>query len=123
MHTTDQTTAQTPAQTAAQTPAQTTDRTAGGTPELAADRAEIGARVRAVLDRRFGDAAKSLATDADLTDALPGFDSLAALEYVNAVEHEFGIEVDFVGDDVRHWFSTLGRTVEYVRESIEDQAA
>jgi acyl carrier protein len=87
------------------------------------DHTEIGNRVRAVLEKRFGDAARALPADADLTDALPGFDSLAALEYVTAVEGEFGIEIDFVGDDVRYWFSTLGRTTEYVRERIEDLAA
>ncbi len=86
------------------------------------DRGEISTRVQAVLEKRFGDAARTLAVNADLTDALPGFDSLAALEYVNAVESEFGIEVDFVGDDVRYWFSTLDRTTEYVRETVEDQA-
>ncbi|MFD9903753.1 acyl carrier protein [Streptomyces sp. NPDC059063] len=87
------------------------------------DRAEISTRVLAVLEKRFGAAARSLAPDAELTDALPGFDSLAALEYVTAVEGEFGIEVDFVGDDVRYWFSTLDRTAEYVRERVEDQTA
>ncbi|MEU1941245.1 acyl carrier protein [Streptomyces sp. NPDC059474] len=88
-----------------------------------ADRAEINTRVLAVLEKRFGDAARALASDADLSSALPGFDSLAALEYVNAVEGEFGIEVDFVGDDVRYWFSTLDRTATYVQERVEDQTA
>ncbi|MEU7649836.1 acyl carrier protein [Streptomyces huasconensis] len=87
------------------------------------DRTEISTRVLALLEKRFGDAARSLAPDADLSDALPGFDSLVALEYVTAVEGEFGFEVDFVGDDVRYWFSTLARTTEYVRERVEDQAA
>ncbi|OUD02909.1 acyl carrier protein [Streptomyces swartbergensis] len=87
------------------------------------DQTEISNRVLAVLEKRFGDAARTLAADADLSDALPGFDSLAALEYVTAVEGEFGIEVDFVGDDVRYWFSTLGRTTEYVRDRVEDMAA
>lgn len=87
------------------------------------DHTEINNRIQAVLEKRFGDAARALSGDADLTDALPGFDSLAALEYVTAVEGEFGIEVDFVGDDVRYWFSTLGRTTEYVRERVEDLAA
>ncbi|MEU2711960.1 acyl carrier protein [Streptomyces sp. NPDC007205] len=84
---------------------------------------EVNARLLTVLEKRFGDAAHALAPDADLSERLPGFDSLAALEYVNAVEGEFGIEVDFVGDDVRYWFSTLERTAAYVHERIEDQAA
>ncbi|MFF9623981.1 acyl carrier protein [Streptomyces griseosporeus] len=87
------------------------------------DLTQIHDRVRTVLEKRFGDAARALAPDADLSAALPGFDSLAALEYISAVEGEFGIEVDFVADDVRHWFSTLDRTATYVRERIEDQAA
>ncbi|GAB1333079.1 acyl carrier protein [Streptomyces sennicomposti] len=89
----------------------------------APDQTDIQARVRALLQKRFGDAARALPADADLSGALPGFDSLAALEYVTAVEGEFGIEVDFVGDDVRYWFSTLDRTAAYVRECAEDQAA
>lgn len=89
----------------------------------ALDQNEISARIENVLAKRFGDAARSLPPRADLSDALPGFDSLAALEYVTAVEGEFGIEVDFVGDDVRYWFSTLDRTAEYVRDRVEDQAA
>ncbi|ATL26061.1 acyl carrier protein [Streptomyces formicae] len=88
-----------------------------------ADQTEISTRVLALLEKRFGDTVLSLAPDADLSDALPGFDSLAALEYVTAVESEFDFEVDFVGDDVRYWFSTLVRTSEYVRERVEDQAA
>lgn len=87
------------------------------------DLTQIHDRVRTVLEKRFGDAARALAPDADLSGALPGFDSLAALEYISAVEEEFGVEVDFVADDVRYWFSTLGRTAEYVRERVEDQAA
>ncbi|MER6379199.1 acyl carrier protein [Streptomyces sp. NPDC001250] len=87
------------------------------------DLTQIHARVVAVLEKRFGDAARALAADADLSHALDGFDSLAALEYISAIEGEFGIEVDFVGDDVRHWFSTVDRTATYVRERVEDQAA
>ncbi|MGW2479503.1 acyl carrier protein [Streptomyces sp. NPDC001571] len=89
----------------------------------AIDQTEIGARLTHLLAKRFGEEARALSPEADLSDALAGFDSLAALEYVTAVEGEFGIEVDFVGDDVRYWFSTLGRTAEYVRDSVEDQAA
>ncbi|CAM5710985.1 acyl carrier protein [Streptomyces viridifaciens] len=88
-----------------------------------ADRTEITTRVLTVLEKRFGEAARALAQDADLSMALPGFDSLAALEFVTAVEGEFGIEVDFVGDDVRYSFSTLDRVAEYVRERVEDQLA
>lgn len=87
------------------------------------DLTQIHDRVRTVLEKRFGDAARALAPDADLSAALPGFDSLAALEYISAVEGEFGIEVDFVADDVRYWFSTLDRTATYLRERIEDEAA
>ncbi|WP_329172914.1 MULTISPECIES: acyl carrier protein [unclassified Streptomyces] len=87
------------------------------------DPTDIGGRLLAVLEKRFGDAARALDPEAALATALPGFDSLAALEYVSAVEGEFGIEVDFVGDDVRYWFSTLDRTAGYVRERVEDQVA
>ncbi|OLR92680.1 acyl carrier protein [Actinokineospora bangkokensis] len=84
------------------------------------DLTETTARVRAVLERRFGDAGRTVGATADLATALPNFDSLAALEFVTAVEDEFGVEVDFVGDDVRYSFSTVDRVVEYVVERLED---
>ncbi|WP_328315557.1 acyl carrier protein [Streptomyces sp. NBC_00388] len=83
--------------------------------------ADIQPRILDVLHKRFGDQVRALNPTADLATTLPGFDSLAALEYVTAVENEFGIEVDFVSDDVRYSFSTLERTTEYVRERVEDQ--
>jgi acyl carrier protein len=85
------------------------------------DRTDTATRVRTVLEKRFCGAAGSLTADAELVDGLPNFDSLAALEFITAVEEEFAIEVDFVGDDVRYCFSTLDRVVDYVTERVEDQ--
>lgn len=85
------------------------------------DRTVINTRVLTVLEKRFGDAVFSLSVEDELSEALPGFDSLAALEFVTAIEEEFDIEVDFVGDDVRYSFSTLDRVTEYVCERVEDR--
>jgi len=85
------------------------------------DRATVEGRVLKVLAARFGEAALALIGDAEFALALPGYDSLAALELVTAVETEFDIEVDFVADDVRYSFSTLDRVTEYVRDRLEDR--
>ena len=86
------------------------------------DNADIATKVRTVLGRQFGDLARTVDAASDFADSLPSFDSLAALEFISAVEDEFGIEVDFVGDDVRHNFSTVDRVVMYVAERVEDAA-
>lgn len=85
-------------------------------------RDEIASRVRAVLRGQFGPVADDLADDAELVNAIPGFDSLAALETISRVEAEFGIEVDFVGHDVRYWFATPGRITRFVLDRLEDRA-
>ncbi|MFC9222459.1 acyl carrier protein [Streptomyces hygroscopicus] len=85
---------------------------------------EIHRRVRAVLDVRLGDAFASLPSNADLQQALgERYDSLTAMECISAVEEAFGIEVDFVADDVRHWFSTVERMVSFTHDRLEDTAA
>lgn len=86
----------------------------------ATDHATVQGRVLRVLATHFGDAALAMPGDAELTSALPGYDSLAALELITSVEEEFGIEVDFVADDVRYSFSTLDRITEYVTDRLED---
>lgn len=84
---------------------------------------EIHHRVRSLLDARFGDAFASVASDADLQQSLgERYDSLTAMECISAVEGEFGIEVDFVTDDVRHWFATVDRIVTFTRGRLEDAA-
>lgn len=87
------------------------------------DDAEILAKIRAVLRERLGDAVTALDPDARLADELgERYDSLGAMECITAVEGAFDIEVDFVGQDVRHWFATLGRMTEFVRGELEDRA-
>ncbi|CAM5597424.1 MULTISPECIES: acyl carrier protein [Streptomyces] len=88
------------------------------------DSAEILTRLRAALSVPLGDAVQGVAEDADLTEALgERYDSLAAMECITAVETQFGVEVDFVADDVRHIFSTLSRITEFVQGRLEDDAA
>jgi acyl carrier protein len=88
------------------------------------DTAEILTRLRTALAVPLGEAVLGADADADLAEALgERYDSLAAMECVTAVETRFGVEVDFVADDVRHIFSTLARITEFVRDRLEDQAA
>ena len=37
-------------------------------------------------------------------------------------QERFGIEVDYVGDDVRYWFETLEKMEQFVKERLEDTA-
>jgi acyl carrier protein len=90
---------------------------------MSTDTSVVSERVVTVLEGRFGAPAREITHTADLSDALPGYDSLAALEVITATEEAFGIEVDFVADDVRHAFSTIERIAEYVRDTLEDQAS
>jgi acyl carrier protein len=79
--------------------------------------------VRAVLQRRLGDAIDPVGIDEKLAEALGGrYDSLTALECITAVEEEFGVEVDFVAHDVRHWFSTIALMAQFVHDELEDRA-
>ncbi|MFJ6556469.1 acyl carrier protein [Streptomyces luteogriseus] len=85
---------------------------------------QIHDRTRSVLATRIGDAFTAVPSDADLQQALgERYDSLTAMECISAVESEFGIEVDFVADDVRHWFSSVERMVRFTHERLEDTAA
>lgn len=78
-------------------------------------------RLREVFARRFHVNGDDIPADMALTDALGArYDSLTALEIVTAVENEFDIEVDFVTDDVRRWFSTLQLAAQFVSERRED---
>jgi len=83
---------------------------------------DVPARVRQTLAGFLGDRVETLDQNADLATALGDrYDSLGALECVSSIEREFGIEVDYVTHDVRHWFSTLGRIEEFVVNELEDQ--
>jgi acyl carrier protein len=86
------------------------------------DAVQVRTRVWAVLRGQFGSVADSLTEDGEFVATLPdGFDSLAALETISRIESEFGLEVDFVAHDVRHWFATPGRIVQFVQDQLEDQ--
>ncbi len=85
---------------------------------------DIHRRVRTLLDASLGDAFAVVPSDADLQQAMgERYDSLTAMECISAVESEFGIEVDFVADDVRHWFATVDRIVAFTHGRLEDTAA
>ncbi|HVK24951.1 MAG TPA: acyl carrier protein [Actinokineospora sp.] len=80
-------------------------------------------RLRTVLTTRLGEGFAGVPDDADLRDALgDGYDSLTAMECITAVEEEFGVEVDMVADDVRHWFGSVDRMLTFVGDRLEDAA-
>ncbi|WP_436501663.1 acyl carrier protein [Actinokineospora sp. HUAS TT18] len=84
---------------------------------------DLRTRLRAVLAARLGEGFAAVPDDADLRDALgDGYDSLTAMECITAVEEEFGLEVDLVGDDIRHWFSSVDRMHVFVTDRLEDAA-
>ena len=85
---------------------------------------EITLRLRTVLTRTLGVDITSIPAEGNLVDTVgPRYDSLAALEVITAVENEFGVEVDFVADDIRHSFSTLEHMTRFVSGRLEDSAA
>jgi acyl carrier protein len=82
---------------------------------------EIRARVRNTLSGCLGETVDDVADAADLRETLgERYDSLAAMECISAVENTFSIEVDFVVDDVRYWFATVDRIVQFVTHRLED---
>lgn len=92
--------------------------------DLNTSAADVHTRVWSVLRRQFGAAAAALTDDSEFATALAvGFDSLTALETISVIEAEFGIEVDFVAHDVRHWFASPARIVRFVSDQLEDRAA
>jgi acyl carrier protein len=85
------------------------------------DPAAIRHRLRKSLDPSLGGMLDGLSDDAQLTEALGAlYDSLAAMETISAVEEEFGLIVDLVNDDVRHWFASIARMTQFVAERLED---
>ncbi|MFL6110515.1 MAG: acyl carrier protein [Catenulispora sp.] len=84
---------------------------------------EIADRVRSALSKVLGEQVAALDPEQNLAQTFGDrYDSLAAMECVVQVEGEFGIEVDFVAHDVRHWFSSLALITAFVRDQLEDQA-
>ncbi|MBL1065945.1 acyl carrier protein [Streptomyces sp. 7-21] len=92
-------------------------------PTSVPEETQIREGIREALAGPLGDALASVTDDAELNQALgERYDSLTAMECITAVENRFNIEVDFVADDVRHWFSTIDRMTQFVRERLEDGA-
>jgi acyl carrier protein len=84
---------------------------------------DLMGQVRTALCKQFGAALEPVADNDLLREALGDrYDSLAALECICRIESEFGIEVDFVEHDVRHFFSTIELICEFVRDQLEDLA-
>jgi acyl carrier protein len=80
-------------------------------------------QIRSVLQKHIGDPVTGVADDDDLATVLGArYDSLTAMECITAIEVEFGIEVDFVAHDVRHWFASIDRMATFVGRELEDRA-
>ncbi|MQY20213.1 hypothetical protein NRB20_33110 [Nocardia sp. RB20] len=85
---------------------------------------QISTRVRNTLRSVLGEALDAVADADELRERLGDrFDSLRAVECITRIEEEFGIEVDFVGHDVRYEFASLERIARFVNWQLEDQRA
>jgi acyl carrier protein len=51
------------------------------------------------------------------------YDSASVVECVVAIESEFGIEVDFVEDDIRYAFQTIATIADFVARKLADRHA
>lgn len=79
--------------------------------------------IRSALEALLGPQVRSIGADQSFRDFIgERFDSLMAVEVVTTIEERFGIEVDYVGDDVRYWFETLEKMEQFVKERMEDTA-
>lgn len=82
---------------------------------------EIEDTVRKCLKRVVGENAIQIDRDIPLREAIKSFDSLAAMEFITALEDAFRIVVDFVLHDVRFRMETIEKSVDFVRELLEDK--
>ncbi|MBK4988201.1 acyl carrier protein [Pseudomonas sp. S36] len=79
--------------------------------------------IRSALEALLGPEVRTIGADQSFRDFIgERFDSLMAVEVVTTIEERFGIEVDYVGDDVRYWFETLEKMEQFVTERLEDTA-
>ncbi|KAA6180481.1 acyl carrier protein [Pseudomonas marginalis] len=77
--------------------------------------------IRSALETLLGPEVRTIGVDQSFRDFIgERFDSLMAVEVVTTIEERFGIEVDYVGDDVRYWFETLEKMEQFVKERLED---
>lgn len=83
----------------------------------------IEQKIRAALEQLLGPEVRAIGRDESFRDFIgERFDSLMAVEVVTTIEECFAIEVDFMSDDVRFWFETLGKLEKFVGDKLEDQA-
>jgi acyl carrier protein len=84
---------------------------------------QVREQVRQALRGQLGDLIDPVDDTDDLPTALGDrYDSLGAMECVSTIETAFGFEVDFVADDVRYAFGTIGRIVAFVQDKLDDLA-
>ncbi|MTE15655.1 acyl carrier protein [Nocardia aurantiaca] len=85
---------------------------------------QLTQRVRGALRAVLGPDLDTVADSDELRDKLGDlYDSLRAVECITRIEEEFGIEVDYVGHDVRYEFATPERIVRFVQWQLQDLAA
>ncbi len=79
--------------------------------------ADIAATVTAIAAAELGVPAAGLRPDADLR-AIEGMDSVKVLRMVARIEQAYDIELD---DEVVFGLSTIGGTVDAVRDALREQ--
>ena len=87
------------------------------------EKLEIEDTIRKCFQHVVGENAAQISRCTPLRDAIDSFDSLAAMEFITAVEDAFEVVVDFVLHDVRFRMETIEKSVDFVRELLEDKEA
>lgn len=87
------------------------------------DEQTVMPRFRASLAKVVGAAARTAPENEPLPDVLGNFDSLAAMELIENLEDEFGVEVDFIAHDVRFRLRTISSGTEFITDLLEDKQA
>ncbi len=87
---------------------------------MSVDRADIGGRIREILDREFElDAgAGTLDDDTGLLGKGIGLDSVEVLTLVSAIEETFGLTID--DDELEpEQFATIGTIIDFVARRLD----
>lgn len=66
---------------------------------------------------QLGDRAKAFKPDTPLLGSIPEFDSMAVVTLINALEEQFGIQID--DDEISaETFETVGKVYEFIRAKV-----
>lgn len=82
---------------------------------------DIEQTIRKCLRLLVGESANDISRDMPVREAVASFDSLMAMDFIAAIEDAFQVEVDFVQHDVRFHMETIAKSVDFVRDLLQDK--